>query len=195
MAEALKSPASGLRLGPTATEAALKQDPRLGGAGIIAIATHGLLPKEVGRNTEPGLVFTPPATASVEDDGLLTASEAARLSLNADWLILSACNTAASDGTPGSQSLSGLGRAFLHAGAKALLASHWRVSDEVTAVLTVETMRLSRSGLSKAEALRQAMIAVRTGKRANGTALPGWKEFWAHPAAWSPFVLVAADGS
>ena len=56
-------------------------------------------------------------------------------------------------------------------------------------------MRLSRSGLPKAEALRQAMIAVRTGKRADGTAVAGWKEFWAHPAAWSPFVLVAADGS
>jgi CHAT domain-containing protein len=56
-------------------------------------------------------------------------------------------------------------------------------------------MRFSRTGLPKAEALRQAMIAVRTGKRPDGSAVPGWKEFWAHPAAWSPFVLVAADGS
>lgn len=195
MAAALNAPPSGLRLGPAATETALKQDTRLASAGIIAFATHGLLPKEVGRAAEPGLVFTPPAAASAEDDGLLTSTEASRLSLTADWLILSACNTAASDGTPGSQSLSGLARAFLHAGAKALLASHWRVSDEVTAVLTVETMRLSRTGLPKAEALRQAMIAVRTGQRADGSDLPGWKEFWAHPAAWSPFVLVAADGS
>jgi CHAT domain-containing protein/tetratricopeptide (TPR) repeat protein len=195
MAAALNAPPSGLRLGPAATEAALKQDAGLASAGIIAFATHGLLPKEFGRAAEPGLVFTPPQTASAQDDGLLTASEASRLSLTAEWLILSACNTASSDGTPGSQSLSGLARAFLHAGAKALLASHWRVSDEVTAVLTVETMRFSRSGLPKAEALRQAMIAVRTGKRADGSAVPGWKEFWAHPAAWSPFVLVAADGS
>ena len=195
MAAALEAPPGGLRLGPEATEAALKQDARLASAGIIAFATHGLLPKEVGRGGEPGLVFTPPATASAQDDGLLTASEASRLSLTAEWLILSACNTAASDGTPGSQSLSGLARAFLHAGAKAMLVSHWRVSDEVTAVLTVETMRLSRTGLAKSEALRQAMIAVRTGKRADGSALEGWKEFWAHPAAWSPFVLVAADGS
>jgi CHAT domain-containing protein/tetratricopeptide (TPR) repeat protein len=195
MAAALDAPPEGLRLGPAATEAALKQDERLSRAGIIAFATHGLLPKEVGRGGEPGLVFTPPAAASALDDGLLTASEAARLVLNAEWLILSACNTAASDGTPGSQSLSGLARAFLHAGAKAMLVSHWRVSDEVTAVLTVETMRLSRTGLPKAEALRQAMIAVRTGQHADGSAVPGWKEFWAHPAAWSPFVLVAADGS
>ncbi|WP_285712922.1 CHAT domain-containing protein [Erythrobacter oryzae] len=195
MAAALDAPIGGLRLGSDATEAALKQDDRLASAQIIAFATHGLLPKEVGRGGEPGLVFTPPATASALDDGLLTASEAARLSLAAEWLILSACNTAASDGTPGSQSLSGLARAFLHAGAKAMLVSHWRVSDEVTAVLTVETLRLSRTDLPKAEALRQAMIAVRTGQRADGSALPGWKEYWAHPAAWSPFVLVAADGS
>jgi len=195
MAAALDAPPGGLRLGPAATESALKEDERLASAGIIAFATHGLLPKEVGRATEPGLVFTPPASASAQDDGLLTASEASRLSLSADWLILSACNTAASDGTPGSQSLSGLARAFLHAGARALLASHWRVSDEVTAALTVETMRLWRTGLPKAEALRQAMIAVRTGKRSDGSAMPGWKEFWSHPAAWSPFVLVAADAS
>lgn len=195
MAAALDAPPGGLRLGAAATETALKQDGRLASAGIIAFATHGLLPKEVGRGSEPRLVFTPPSTASTMDDGLLTASEAARLSLSAEWLILSACNTAASDGTPGSQSLSGLARAFLHAGAKAMLVSHWRVSDEVTAVLTVETMRLSRTGLPKAEALRQAMIAVRTGSRADGSAVPGWKAFWAHPAAWSPFVLVAADGS
>lgn len=194
MATALKAPPSGLHLGAAATEAALKHDPGLANASIIAFATHGLLPQEVGRAAEPGLVFTPPLAASAEDDGLLTATEASRLSLNADWLILSACNTAASDGTPGSQSLSGLARAFLHAGAKALLASHWRVSDEVTAVLTVETMRFARSGMPKAEALRQAMIAVRTGKRPDGSAVAGWKEFWAHPAAWSPFVLVAADG-
>ena len=195
MAAALDAAPGDLRLGAAATESALKQDQRLARAGIIAFATHGLLPREVGRGGEPGLVFTPPATASALDDGLLTASEAARLSLAAEWLILSACNTAASDGTPGSQSLSGLARAFLHAGAKAMLVSHWRVSDEVTAVLTVETMRLSRTGLPKAEALRQAMIAVRTGQRADGSTVPGWKEFWAHPAAWSPFVLVAADGS
>lgn len=195
MAAALDAPPGGLRLGPAATEAALKQDDRLASAGIIAFATHRLLPKEVGRGGKPGLDFTPPATASAQDDDLLTASETARLSLTAEWLILSACNTAASDGTPGSQSLSGLARAFLHAGAKAMLVSHWRVSDEVTAVLTVESMRLSRTGLPKPEALRQAMIAVRTGKRADGSALPGWKAFWEDPAAWSPFVLVAADGS
>lgn len=61
---------------------------------------------------EPGLVFTPPAQASEQDDGFLTASEVATMKLDADWVILSACNTAASDGSEGAPGLSGLARAF-----------------------------------------------------------------------------------
>ncbi len=195
MAGVLSAKPGTVRLGAAATETAFRADPTLSGARVLAIATHGLLPRELDGNAEPALVFTPPATASANDDGLLTASEAAQLKLTAEWVILSACNTAAADGTPGAQSLSGLARAFLHAGAKALLASHWRVSDEVTSALTVETLRLRRTGkLSRAESLRQAMTAIRTGKRADGSAMPGWQPHWAHPAAWAPFILVAADG-
>lgn len=62
MAAALNAPPGDLRLGPAATVSALKQDRRLASAGIIAFATHGLLPREVGRTAEPGLVFTPPAS-------------------------------------------------------------------------------------------------------------------------------------
>jgi CHAT domain-containing protein len=195
MAGVLSAQPGTVRLGAAATESAFRADPRLGSARVLAIATHGLLPRELDGNAEPALVFTPPKTASVNDDGLLTASEAAQLKLTAEWVILSACNTAAADGTPGAQSLSGLARAFLHAGAQALLASHWRVSDEVTSALTVETLRLRRTGkLSRAESLRQAMTAIRIGKRADGSAMPGWQPHWAHPAAWAPFILVAADG-
>ena len=195
MAGVLSAQRGAVRLGPAATEDAFRTDPRLGGARVLAIATHGLLPRELDGNAEPALVFTPPATASALDDGLLTASEAAQLKLSAEWVILSACNTAAADGTPGAQSLSGLARSFLHAGAQALLASHWRISDEVTAALTVETLRLRRTQLlARPEALRQAMTTIRTGKRADGSALPGWQPHWAHPAAWAPFILVAADG-
>ena len=195
MAGVLAAKPGALRLGAFATESAFRSDPRLPQARVVAIATHGLLPRELGSNAEPGLVFTPPQQGSALDDGLLTASEAAQLKLTAEWVILSACNTASADGTPGAQSLSGLARSFLHAGAQALLASHWRVSDEVTAALTVETLRLRRTKmLPRPEALRQAMAAIRTGKRADGTALPGWQPHWAHPAAWAPFILVAADG-
>ena len=80
---------------------------------IVQFATHGLLSSETagfGRAAEGALVLTPPATATDKDDGLLTASEVAQLKLNADWVVLSACNTAAGD-KPGAEPLSGLASA------------------------------------------------------------------------------------
>jgi CHAT domain-containing protein len=62
---------------------------------IVHFATHGALAGEIRGSGEPGLILTPPQTASAEDDGYLTASEIAGLKLDADWVILSACNTAA----------------------------------------------------------------------------------------------------
>ncbi len=176
-----------------ATEAALRQDPALATSDIIAIATHGLLPEPGLGFTEPGLVLTPPTTPSDGDDGLLTATEAARLTLSADWVILSACNTASAENSGGGDSLSALARGFLYAGADALLASHWRVSDEATAVLTVETLlaRRTNPALSRAQALQLGMHAVRSGKRADGSAIAGWKAAWAHPAAWAAFTNIA----
>jgi CHAT domain-containing protein/tetratricopeptide (TPR) repeat protein len=192
MASALKAPAKDVLLGAAATETAVRGDPNLARARIVAFATHGILPREVSGIEEPGLVFTPPATASASDDGLLAASEVSRLTMSADWVLLSACNTASSDGTPGADSLSSLARSFLYAGAAALLASHWRVSDEATAALTVETLSgRSEGGLTRAEALQRAMRAVRTGKRADGTAVKGWDESWAHPAAWGAFAVIS----
>lgn len=194
MAAALKAPEKDILLGAAATETAVRGDANLPHARVVAFATHGILPREVSGIEEPGLVFTPPVSASASDDGLLAASEVARLTLSADWVLLSACNTASSDGTPGADSLSSLARSFLYAGASALLASNWRVSDEATAALTVETLSgRSESGLSRAEALQRAMRAVRTGKRADGTAIAGWNESWAHPAAWGAFTVISNE--
>ncbi len=193
MAVALGVPPARLLLGSRATETAVKREPGLGTARIIAFATHGLLPNEVRGMDEPGLVFTPPPSPTAEDDGVLTASEAAQLSLRAEWVILSACNTAAGDGAPGSESLSGLAKGFLYAGAQALLASHWRVSDDATAALTVETLsaQTRTPGMTRARALQAAMRAVRTGVRDDGSPVPGWTPHWAHPADWAPFVVVS----
>jgi CHAT domain-containing protein/Tfp pilus assembly protein PilF len=182
-----------LTLDGRATEAALRQDPALSTSNIIAIATHGLLPDPDLGLGEPGLVLTPPTTPSDMDDGLLTATEAARLTLSADWVILSACNTASAENSGGGDSLSALARGFLYAGADALLASHWRVSDQATAVLTVETL-LARRGnpdLSRAQALQLGMRAVRSGKRADGTPITGWQAGWSHPSAWAAFTNIA----
>lgn len=180
-----------LRMGSDATETAVKQDASLANAEVVVFATHGLLPGEMGQTAEPGLVLTPPDAGSVLDDGLLTASEAAELSLAARWLILSACNTATPGGGQGAEALSGLARAFIYAGADSLLASHWRVSDDASAALTVQTIRAGQSGLTQAEALQAAQNAVRTGTGIDGQPLEDWASHWAHPSAWAPFTLIS----
>lgn len=182
LAKVLVAPPTSLRLGSQATEAAVKGDD-LSRYRVIAFATHGLVAGEIGGLVEPALAFSPPVVATSDDDGLLTASEAARLNLNADWVILSACNTASGDGTPGASGLSGLARAFFYAGAKTLLVSHWPVRDDAAARLTSQTfVALSRdSTLGKADAFRQSVLALLADE--SDPAL-------AHPAIWAPFVVV-----
>ena len=105
-------PQRDLLIGDGATESNLRTTANLQNRQVIAFATHGLIADELPGLTEPALVLTPPAQASDGDDGLLTASEIARdLTLDADWVILSACNTAAPGGA-GAESLSGLASAF-----------------------------------------------------------------------------------
>jgi CHAT domain-containing protein len=194
MAKAVGPNRATIRLGEQASESAVKRSTELPQAQVVVFATHGLLPRSLNSVTEPGLAFTPPGKASDLDDGLLTASEAAALRLKAEFVILSACNTASGDDRPGAESLSGLARSLLHAGARSLLVSHWEVRDDATAALTVETLRLrdAEPALGRAGALQAAMRAVRTGKRLDGSPLPGWKADWAQPAAWGPFVLIQA---
>ena len=92
--------------------------------------------------------------------GLLTASEVAQLKLNADWGILSACNTAAADGTPCANGLLGLAKAFFYAGSRALLVSHWPVVSDAAVALTNRKLSAAKTGLTRAEAHRQAMMAM-----------------------------------
>ena len=131
---------------------------------------------------EPALVLTPPDTPSEADDGLLTASEIATLRLNADWVVLSACNTIAGD-KPGAEALSGLARAFFYSGARALLVSHWAVDSNAAMRLTTSTFNIMKSdpSLGRAEALRRAMVAYM-----DDTSDPRN----AYPAYWAPFVVV-----
>lgn len=182
LADALKAPSDSIRLGEAATISALKEDD-LKRFRVLAFATHGLLAGEVSGLAEPALVFTPPLKAREGDNGLLTASEAAKLDLAADWVVLSACNTASGDGTPGAEGLSGLARAFFYAGAKSLLVSHWPVRDDAAARLTTDTFaRLSADhSRTKADAFREAVLAL--------IADPADPAF-AHPAIWAPFIVV-----
>ena len=180
--------AATVRLGAGATEARLKSE-SLTGLAVLAFSTHGLLAGEasqVGVN-ETGLVLTPPAQASARDDGLLTASEVAALRTDAEWVILSACNTAAGDGSSGAEGLSGLARSFFFAGARSLLVSNWPVRDDVAAVLTVKVLALHRAhpDWSRARALQTAEKAIRDDPTGDAAGLT-----WAHPNAWAPFTLV-----
>jgi CHAT domain-containing protein/tetratricopeptide (TPR) repeat protein len=155
---------------------------------IILFATHALTADQNLGAGEAGLVLTPPITAGNDDDGFLAASEVATLRLNADWVILSACNTATGD-SPDDVGLGQLGRAFLFAGARNLLASHWPVSDDVAPILISRTLELERAGRSGADALREAMREIRL-DAAHDTD----KSTWAHPFYWAPFVLIGNGG-
>jgi CHAT domain-containing protein len=139
----------------------------------VHFATHGLLASEsedVARATaEPALLLTPPQRASEEDDGLLTASEVAQLKLDADWVILSACNTGAGDKYD-AEALAGLARAFFYAGSRALLVSHWYVDSEAAvALITNAIVELGANPrMGRAEALRRAMLALIDKRRSHG---------------------------
>ncbi len=186
--DALKTryPAALVRTGAAATETAVRgaDAGALSSARFVVFSTHGLM---AGSSfAEPGLVLTPPDEATEADDGYLSASEAAQLRLNAEFVVLSACNTAASDGRPGGEGLSGLARAFFYAGARSVLVSHWEVSDAATTALISDTFAaLDAPGADigdRARALQHGMKAVRAHRD------------WRHPAFWAPFTLVGEPG-
>jgi CHAT domain-containing protein len=186
LARALGAGGDALILGRNATEQRIRAMD-LSRYRVIAFATHGLTAGEVPGYGEPGLVLTPPERATPDDDGVLGVSTIARLRLDADLVILSACNTAAPDGTPGAEALSGLARAFLYAGARSLLASHWPVVSQTAVELTTGMFAAQAADptLGRAETLRRSQLAylARAGSSRE-----------AHPLLWAPFVLVGEGG-
>lgn len=173
-----------MRLGTRATEREVKSMSARGDLAryrIVHFATHGTLAGQLAGAADPGLILTPPARANEEDDGYLSAPEIAALKLDADWVILSACNTAAGN-TGRSEALSGLARAFIYAGARALLVSHWAVDSDATVKLITSAVReMTRDPrVGRAEALRRAILEM----------LDNGKGDEIHPAYWAPFVVV-----
>jgi len=185
IATELGAPMTDVKLGQDATEAAVKTA-KLDGFRIVHFATHALVAGETASFTdvaEPALVFTPPQVPSEEDDGLLTSSEiAATLKLNADWVILSACNTADGD-KPGAEALSGLARAFFYAGAKSLLVSNWYLDTKAAVQLTTHTVHMmeQEKTMLPAEALRRSMLEFIDSPKNVDDAYPG---------VWAPFMVV-----
>ena len=162
------------------------QSGTLGQARVVHFATHGLLAGETeilaASKAEPALLLTPPDLATEGDDGLLTASEIAQLKLDADWVVLSACNTAAGQSDlPGAEALSGLARSFFYAGARALLVSHWAVNSDATVRLISKAFEELKANpqIGRAEALRRSMLA-----------LIDSGDGYTHPSYWAPFVVV-----
>lgn len=182
IAKVLGAPEDAVSLREAASETRVKSAP-LSEYRVVHFATHGLVAGDLSGLAEPALVLTPPQVPTEADDGLLTASEIATLSLNADWVVLSACNTAAGSGGEGAEALSGLARAFFYAGARALLVSHWAVYSTAATELTTKTFATlaASPGIGRSEAFRRAMLdLIAAGKP---------------PAYWAPFVVVGEGGA
>src|SRR5258708_21094967 len=140
---------------------------------IVMFATHGLIPGDLDGLDQPALALSAPGVAGTAGDGLLTVEKILGLKLDADWVVLSACNTAAGNGA-GAEAVSGLGRAFFYAGARALLVTNWPVQTRPARLLPTPAFKLQAAnpGLSRAEALRRAMLEL-----IDGPGLRGGKGF------------------
>ena len=153
---------------------------------VLHFATHALLPAELRCQAQPAIVTSAPAGASSASEALLTAADVMGLKLDADAVILSACNTGGPGGMDGGDSLSGLARAFFFAGARALLVTHWSISDQSSAYLIADTLRryVARSDGGLAGSLRAAQLGMLD---TAGKSLPAEL---AHPFYWAPFALI-----
>ena len=175
----------------------------------LHFATHGVLAGELPNLQEPALVLA----WEQNEDGLLTASEVAKLKLNADLAVLSACNTGNGKYFRG-EGLDGLGRAFMIAGSKQVIVSLWPVDSIATTALMSELYRGLGKGISAGEALRLAQKSLRVKGAGKGAALAerGVKVVttkaqdaagstsqsqvageYDNPFYWSPFILISVE--
>ncbi len=151
---------------------------------VVAFATHGLMAGDLPNLTQPALALAiGVADATNPLAPLLTLDDVLTLKLNADWVVLSACNTAAADGRA-EEALSGLARGFFYAGARSLLVTHWAVENESAKAITTATFAhyIANPQAPKAESLREAMLKVMAQPQ------------FSHPAFWAPYALVGDGG-
>jgi len=178
---------SDVLLGSRATRASVlgaSQSGQLAKKRVLAFATHGLMAGDLPNLTQPALAMAANGTdANNPLAPLLTLEDVLTLKLNADWVVLSACNTAAADGRAG-EALSGLARGFFYAGSRSLLVTNWAVESESAKLLTTATFEhyATHPQSPKAESLRQAMLKVMS--------MPEYS----HPAYWAPYALVGDGG-
>jgi CHAT domain-containing protein len=153
----------------------------LGKKQVVVFATHGLLAGDLPNLNQPALAMA--ATSNPNESPLLTLEDVLSLKLNADWVVLSACNTAGADGKA-EEALSGLARGFFFAGSRSLLVTHWSVESESAVQLTTHTFAAYQKNptVRRAEALRQAMLETMKAPK------------YAHPTFWAPYALVGEGG-
>jgi CHAT domain-containing protein len=186
-------PSKVVNLGANANEQLVKTSD-LSKYKVLVFATHGLVPGELNGLTQPALALSAPDVAGVTGDGLLTMEEILTLKLDADWVVLSACNTGTGAGA-GAEAASGLGRAFFYAGTRALLVTNWSVHSQSARVLTSDLFRRQAADvkMSRGEALRQAMTALIEDK--GFTDDKGEVLFtYAHPLFWAPYTIIGDGG-
>jgi CHAT domain-containing protein len=185
LAEVLKAdPKRDVFLGRDASKAKVLTTP-LNQSKVVAFATHGLLPGEFPGVDQPSLAMSNPGQGQ---HGLLTLDDILGLKLDADWVVLSACNTAAGDGN-GAEAVSGLGRGFFYAGTRALLATHWPVESASARLLVTATFEQQAQdpGMSRAQALRASMLQLMNQQAPDGFS-------YAHPLFWAPYALFGDGG-
>ena len=173
-----------LYLGANATRASVLKSSTSGQLlkkQVVVFATHGLLAGDLPNLSQPALAMA--ATANPADSPLLTLEDVLSLKLNADWVVLSACNTAGADGRA-EEAMSGLARGFFFAGSRSLLVTHWSVESESAMQLTTTAFASYKKDTSirRSEALRQSMLAVMKSPT------------FGHPAFWAPYSLVGEGG-
>lgn len=178
------NPAQDVILGAEATRQSVLNSSASGVLGkkqVVVFATHGLLAGDLPFLNQPALAMA--GTANPNESPLLTLEDVLSLKLNADWVVLSACNTAGADGKA-EEALSGLARGFFFAGSRSLLVTHWSVESESAMLLTTHTFAAYKNNpsLRRADALRQAMLETMKSPT------------YAHPAYWAPYALVGEGG-
>lgn len=148
---------------------------------VVTFSTHGLVPGDLPGLSQPALALA--ATDRPEESPLLTLEDILGLKMNADWVVLSACNTAAADGQA-SEAISGLGRGFFYAGTKAVLVTHWAVETKSARQLVTEIFRRygADKDVTRAQTLRLAQLVLIYSKR------------YAHPFYWAPFAIIGDGG-
>lgn len=178
------NPTEDVILGTQATrESVLKNSAsgRLSRKQVVVFATHGLLAGDLPNLNQPALAMA--GTTQQGQSPLLTLEDVLGLKLNADWVVLSACNTAGADGRA-EEALSGLARGFFYAGSRSMLVTHWSVESESAMLLTTQTFSAYKknTSLRRSEALQQAMLETMKLQR------------FAHPTYWAPYALVGEGG-